>query len=100
MERTSLSLNANSAATRLNGFAGVTLTFVSHAIKSNVRVTMSANTRKSSCQNVKVLESARQEGITMVMGNRGCWDVQFAVIIKKTIKDFDRLSLILNKSLL
>jgi hypothetical protein len=54
MERTLLNSNANSVVQLHNGFAGVILIFVNHAIKSNVVETMCQEKQKINFQNVLV----------------------------------------------
>lgn len=100
MEKILSNLNANSVATQLNGSAGEIRIFANLAIKSNAPAITSVSTRNSSCQNVKVQEYVPQEEITMETANRECWAAQFAEITNKIIKDFDRISVILNYSLL
>lgn len=59
METTSLNSNANFVVPSLNGFAGETLIFVNHAIKSNVMEIMYQNIQKINFRNVLAQESAR-----------------------------------------
>ena len=54
MEQNSLSINANSAATLLSGFAGVILTFVNNAIQGNVKGITYQDMKKVVCKNVQV----------------------------------------------
>jgi len=53
MELTLLNSSASSAAQSLSGSVGVTLIFVSHAIRSNAVVIMFLEKQKNSCQNVQ-----------------------------------------------
>ncbi len=91
MEKILFSLNANFVVVQPNGSAGEILIFVILAIKDNVPEIMSQNTRRINYQNVEGLENVLSEEIMMEMENKRCWDVQFAEIINKITKAFDKI---------
>ena len=66
------SLSVNSAAPRLNGSVGVTLTSVSLVIRNNAMVSTYQNTQKINYRNVRVLANVRLEVIMGKMERKKC----------------------------